>query len=180
VASGGVRPATFSSRKRAPLTFCDRRGAELLRAEPNLLEVQSPVTGASWPASVVYRLTGHPLIKPGFHRLAVCGDIHGQYYDLMKLLEVGGNPADTRYLFLGDYVDRGYYSIEVCPSFQRKLCYTPIRVDLSAPSSQCVLYLWALKIHYPSTFFLLRGNHECRHLTDVCGAHDRCAAPKLA
>jgi len=100
---------------------CDK-AIELLEKEENCATVSAPIT--------------------------VVGDIHGQYYDLLELFQIAGKVPDTNYLFLGDYVDRGYHSLE------------------------CVTLLTLLKVRYPNRITILRGNHESRQITQVYGFYD--------
>ncbi|KAK5581577.1 hypothetical protein RB653_001614 [Dictyostelium firmibasis] len=97
---------------------------ELLISESNVQEIRSPVT--------------------------VVGDVHGQFYDVLEIFKIGGQCPDTNYLFLGDYVDRGYHSVET------------------------ISLLTCLKLRYPSRITLLRGNHESRQITQVYGFYGEC------
>ncbi|KAG5671525.1 hypothetical protein PVAND_001719 [Polypedilum vanderplanki] len=80
----------------------------------------------------------------------ICGDIHGQFDELCKIFQIGGMPNNSRYLFLGDYVDRGDKQLET------------------------ICLLFAYKIAYPETFFLLRGNHECVTTCSIYGFFTEC------
>nr|CAB3496967.1 unnamed protein product [Digitaria exilis] len=104
-------------------SLCEK-AKEILMEESNVQPVKSPVT--------------------------ICGDIHGQFHDLVELFRIGGKCPDTNYLFMGDYVDRGYYSVET------------------------VTLLVALKVRHPHRITILRGNHESRQITQVYGFYDEC------
>ena len=92
-------------------------GKQFFAQLPNVISVDKPVT--------------------------ICGDVHGQFFDLLELFRIGGNIPDTNYLFLGDYVDRGYHSVETAT------------------------LLLCLKLRHKHRVNLLRGNHESRQITQV-------------
>ena len=78
--------------------------------------------------------------------ITVCGDIHGQYYDLLNIFELNGVPSEANpYLFNGDFIDRGSFSVEV------------------------IVCMLAWKVCYPNHFFMSRGNHETKQLNKLYG-----------
>ena len=83
---------------------------------------------------------------PDEREITVCGDIHGQYYDLLNIFKINGLPSETNpYLFNGDFIDRGSFSVEV------------------------ILTLLAWKTVYPKHMFMSRGNHESKNLNKLYG-----------
>ena len=101
-----------------------KQAREVLMEESNVVQVPSPVT--------------------------IVGDIHGQFYDMMEMFKVTGQPPHANLLFLGDYVDRGNDSIE------------------------CFCYILALKVRYRKRITILRGNHESCDINKIYGFYDEC------
>jgi serine/threonine-protein phosphatase 4 catalytic subunit len=123
----------------------DRWIAQLRRCE-YLNEIDVKTLCARAREVLIEEANVHPVESP----VTVAGDIHGQFFDLLELFKTGGDPPDTRYLFMGDFVDRGFYSVET------------------------FLLLLTLKVRWPDRVSLIRGNHESRQITQVYGFYDEC------
>ncbi|KAJ8674519.1 hypothetical protein QAD02_005781 [Eretmocerus hayati] len=83
---------------------------------------------------------------PDDNKFTICGDVHGQYYDLLNIFELNGLPSESNpYLFNGDFVDRGSFSVE------------------------CIFTLFGFKLLYPDHFFMSRGNHESATMNHMYG-----------
>ncbi|XP_034701450.1 serine/threonine-protein phosphatase 5 isoform X2 [Vitis riparia] len=97
---------------------------EMLRALPSLVDINVPNNS----------------------HFTVCGDVHGQFYDLLNIFDLNGLPSEENpYLFNGDFVDRGSFSLEV------------------------ILTLFAFKCMSPSAIYLSRGNHESKSMNKIYG-----------
>ncbi|CAG0880331.1 unnamed protein product [Darwinula stevensoni] len=120
----GCRPGTTVQMTEAEIQGLCLEARDIFLSQPILLELEAP--------------------------LIICGDIHGQYTDLLRLFEIGGFPRKANYIFLGNYVDHGKQSLET------------------------ICLLLAYKIKYPKNFFLLRGNHECASMNRIHGFYDEC------
>lgn len=125
---------------------------DLNRTLQNLLQCQAPTEDEIYEicekVNEIFIKEDNVITVPS--PVTICGDTHGQFYDLIELFKIGGMPPEVNYLFMGDYVDRGYHSVE---TFSLLLC---------------------LKILYPDRIWLLRGNHESRQVTQVYGFYDEC------
>mmetsp|Transcript_546 Transcript_546/g.691 ORF Transcript_546/g.691 Transcript_546/m.691 type:complete len:425 (+) Transcript_546:117-1391(+) len=120
----GSPPGTLASLAESEIRLLCQKVRPVLLSQPMLLELEAP--------------------------LKICGDVHGQFTDLLRLFEYGGFPPESNYLFLGDYVDRGKQSLET------------------------ICLLLSYKILHPENFFILRGNHESAGINRIYGFYDEC------
>lgn len=164
----GARPGKNVQLSEVDIRNLCLKSREIFLSQPILLELEAPLKICGkwhylcsflnfygkkihlWELHFIYGTKTVRSLKENKIKLCVfiffvAGDIHGQYYDLLRLFEYGCFPPQSNYLFLGDYVDRGKQSLET------------------------ICLLLAYKIKFPENFFLLRGNHECASINRIYG-----------